>query len=263
MRSPFPGVDPYLEHPGLWPDVHNSLIAEIRRFLAPRLRPKYFVGIEERTYLLDADAIVLVGRPDVAVRAARDTRGSSNAEPRPSSATASAGSVTVELPMPDRLRETYLEVRSVDDGEVVTVVELLSPSNKADGEGRSIYERKRRVVLGSLTHLVEVDLLRGGRPMPARGPASTAAYRILISREEARPQASLMPFSLRDPIPRFPLPLRPGEVEPELDLGSLLADLYEQAGYDLIIDYRQDPVPALGDDDRTWADSLLRATGTR
>jgi hypothetical protein len=256
-------MDPYLEHPGLWPDVHNSLIAEIRRFLAPRLRPKYYVGIEERTYLLDADGIVLVGRPDVAVRTRQGTQGPSDAQARPSSAGSPAGSVTVELPMPDRVRETYLEVRSVENGEVVTVVELLSPSNKADGEGRYVYERKRRVVLASLTHLVEVDLLRAGRPMPARGAESTAAYRILISREDTRPHASLVLFSLRDSIPRFALPLLPGDAEPELDLGRLLADLYEQAGYDLVIDYRQDPVPALGDDDRTWADSLLRATGTR
>jgi hypothetical protein len=61
-------MDPYLEHPALWPDVHNSLIAEMRRDLAPRVRPKYYVGIEERTYLSDGDELVLVGRADVAVR---------------------------------------------------------------------------------------------------------------------------------------------------------------------------------------------------
>ncbi|MCK4452049.1 MAG: DUF4058 family protein [Anaerolineae bacterium] len=30
MPSPFPGMDPYLEYPVRWPDVHHSLITYIR-----------------------------------------------------------------------------------------------------------------------------------------------------------------------------------------------------------------------------------------
>jgi hypothetical protein len=253
-------VDPYLEHPALWPDVHNSLIAEIRRYLSPRVRPKYYVGIEERTYALDVEDLILVGRADVAARTARATAG----PPVVSSSKASSmGALTVELPMPDRVRETYLEVRSVQDGEVVTVIEILSPSNKVEGEGRRIYERKRQAILASLTHLVEVDLLRAGKPMPVRGAVGTAPYRILVSRQESRPHASLQVFSVRDAIPPFLVPLRPGDQEPEVDLGNLLGDLYEQAGYDLVVDYRQDPVPPLSGDDHAWADTLLRAAGRR
>jgi hypothetical protein len=224
-------MDPYLEHPALWPDVHNSLIAEMRRDLAPRVRPTYYVGIEERTYVAPSGS--------------------------------ASRALTVELPMPDRLRETFLEVRAVESGEVVTVVELLSPSNKVDGEGRRLYERKRRSILASLTHLVEIDLVRSGRSMPVRGDDPTAMYRILISREDARPQAALLPFSLRDPIPRFVLPLQPGDPEPELDVGRILGDVYEQAGYDLVIDYAREPAPPLADDDRMWADALLREAGKR
>ena len=51
MRPPFPGMDPWLEHPAIWPDVHNRLITAIADDLAPRLAPKYFVGVEQRVYL--------------------------------------------------------------------------------------------------------------------------------------------------------------------------------------------------------------------
>jgi hypothetical protein len=253
-------MEPYLEHPGLWPDVHNSLSAESRRDLSPRVRPKHSVGIEERTYMSDSDELVLVGRADVAVRAAREAAGE---QPAAVPNAAPTGTLTVELPMSDRVRETYLEVRSVEDGRVVAVLELLSPSNKMDGEGRRVYERKRKAILSSLTHLVEIDLLRAGTPMPVRGAAPTASYRILVSREDSRPHASLTVFTVRDPIPPFVLPLQAGDQEPEVDLGSLLGALYEQAGYDLVVDYRREPVPPLSGSDAAWADALLRAARMR
>lgn len=205
-------MDPYLEHPGLWPDVRNSLIAEIRRYLSPRVRPKYYVGIEERTYMSDSDDFVLVGRADAAVRAAREASGE---QPAAVPNAAPTGTLTVELPMSDRVPETYLKVRSVEDGRVVAVLELLSPSNKMDGEGRRVYERKRKAILSSLTHLVEIDLLRAGTPMPVRGAAPTASYRILVSREDSRRHASLTVFTVRDPMPPFVLPPQAGDQEPE------------------------------------------------
>src|SRR5438874_11797542 len=41
MPSPFPGMDPYLETPNLWPDVHHELISQIRSALNPALLPRY------------------------------------------------------------------------------------------------------------------------------------------------------------------------------------------------------------------------------
>src|SRR3990172_717762 len=141
MPSPFPGMDPYLEHPDMWPDVHNALLADIRSSLAPKVRPHYVVRIEERTYLAESDELVFVGKPDVLVS------GGSAATPRRSERVESSA-VSVKVPVPDWIRETYMEVRRVGDGEVVTVLELLSPSNKRPGEGRRQYEQKRLVVLG-------------------------------------------------------------------------------------------------------------------
>jgi hypothetical protein len=157
--------------------------------------------------------------------------------------------------MPDEVRERYLEVRK-PDGDVVTVVELLSPTNKVAGRGRILYLEKRAIVLGTLTHLVEIDLIRAGAPMPIHGADRTSDYRILVSRGDRRPTAKLWLFSVRDPIPKFELPLRAGDKEPEIDLGALLRRLYEVAGYDLRADYLGDPVPPLAREDADWAARL-------
>jgi hypothetical protein len=255
MPSPFPGMDPYLEHRLLWPDVHNALVAAIRNALAPRLRPRYVVCLEERTYLAEPDGVVFVGRPDVTVRERAARKTTTRRSPP-----ARVATVSVEVPMPDQVRETWLEVRSVDAGDVVTVLELLSASNKASGpDGRRRYEAKRLAILGSPTHLVEIDLLRAGTPMTIYGADSRSDYRILVSRGDRRPRAELLAFSVRDAIPPFELPLRAGDDEPTVELGPLLGELYDTAGYDLRIDYRADPEPPLSPDDRAWAADLLRA----
>ena len=259
MPTPFPGVDPYLERPGLWPDVHNRLIVHLADELAPPLRPRYVVSIEERTYTVTADDLVFAGRADVSV--AHPT-GEAFPQRAPRSMR-DAMLMTVELPMPDEVRETYLEIRSVAEDRVVTVLEVLSPSNKRPGEGREQYLRKRLSVLGTLTHLVEIDLLRGGQSMPMAGYQQTSDYRILLSRAERRPRADLLAWSLRQPIPSFRLPLQPGDHEPEVDLNRLLHALYDRAGYDLRIPYSDAPNPPLAGDDQAWADALLRDAGLR
>lgn len=257
MPTPFPGMDPYLERPDLWPDVHNSLIAHLRDALAPSLRPKYYVSIEERTYLSDTGDMTFTGRPDVSVVH----------EPQrvyePTPAAGETETVTVELPMPDEIRETYLEVRAVDSDRVITVLELLSPTNKRPGDGRTLYEKKRLRLLGTLTHFVEVDLLRAWDPMTMRGDAGSSHYRILISRAEERPRATLLKFGLRSPIPEFRLPLQKGDDEPIVGLNRLLHELYDRAGYDLRIDYTTEPEPPLAEEDSEWSAELLRETGMR
>ena len=170
--------------------------------------------------------------------------------------------ITVELPIPDILRETYLDVKD-RGGEIITCLEILSPANKIPGRGRSMYEHKRRWVLESRTHLVEIDLLRGGLPMAAAGNGHGMHYRILVSREERRPKADLLPFTVRHPIPDFVLPLQRGDEDVTVPLNTLFHDLYDRAGYDLRVDYRSDPAPPLEGDDTAWADALLCEAGLR
>jgi hypothetical protein len=198
------------------------------------------------------------GRPDVAVVAepAVAYQVAPTMDLRPVSV------ITVELPVPDILRETYLDVKD-SDGEIITCLEILSPANKIPGRGRSMYEHKRRWVLESRTHLVEIDLLRGGLPMAAAGNGHGMHYRILVSREERRPKADLLPFTVRHPIPDFVLPLQRGDEDVTVPLNTLFHDLYDRAGYDLRVDYRSDPAPPLEGDDTAWTDALLCEAGLR
>jgi hypothetical protein len=153
------------------------------------------------------------------------------------------------------------EVREVGTGEVVTAIEVISPKNKRLGEGRNAYESKRQQVLGSSTHLIEIDLLRGGQPMPILDKGIQATYRILVSRSDRRPKAELYPFGLQDPIPPFQLPLRRKDTESLVDLQALLHGVYDRAGFDLVIDYTREPVPPLGESDAVWVNALLQQQG--
>lgn len=258
MTSPFPGMDPYLEHPERWQGFHNVLIAALQLDLAPRVRPHYIVRADRRSYLSDPGELVLVGLPDITVHAreAHPWEQGGPAEPLESKA------VAVQVPVPQEVREAFLEIRAVGSGEVVTVLELLSPTNKVPGRGRDTYLAKRGEVLASRTSLVEIDLSRTGQPMPIYG-TEAKGYRILISRGSLRPRAELLTFTLRDRVPTFRLPLRTGDQEPFLDLRALVDDIYDRAGYDLEIDYREPPIPSLDEADAVWADDVLRRAGLR
>lgn len=271
MPSPFfPGMDPYLEHPTLWHDVHLELIHAIRAALVPQVAPRYFVAVET-VELFEPSAELgagfgpviprtLIGQPDVAIA------GQPQSLPAPPISGAPAAvlerPITVQLPALDRIRERYLEIRDATTYEVITVIEILSPTNKRPGEDRRQYGRKRRQVLDALTNLVEIDLLRDGEPMPM-GPIPRSHYRILVSRGWERPDAKLYPFNLNEPIPEIPIPLREGETEPTLSLGELLAQVYDQVRYDLRIDYTAEPEPPLDPSMTAWSHNLLHQAGRR
>lgn len=250
MKCPFPGMDPWLEHPSLWPDVHNSLIAAIRDELSPLVAPQYYVGLERRAYLLSTEDLVFVGRPDVSVADGGFAPPSRGGQPE-------ATALEVTVPMLDEVTENYLEIREVKTGELVTVMELLSPANKLRAKGREEYLAKRCTILRSRTNLVEIDLLRTGKPMPLEGHVPPSDYRIVIAAGQRRPRAQLLVFGVRSAIPPFDVPLRPGDDEPRLDLGKVLHDLYARARFDLRLDYTVSPVPELEDADRPWAAALV------
>ncbi|MBW4575213.1 MAG: DUF4058 family protein [Aphanothece sp. CMT-3BRIN-NPC111] len=255
MPSPFPGMNPYLENPELWPEVHSRLITAIAIAIEPKLSRNYRVAIEKRTYLSDGEESVLVGIPDISVYSQRSTTTQT-----PSTATlpAQGESVTVTIPMPEEVGEGYLEIREVATGYVVTAIEVLSLKNKRGGIGRQKYEEKRTEVLSSPTHLVEIDLLRSGKPMRILSEIPHTDYRILVSRSNHRPQAQLYAFNVQQEIPKFLLPLRSVDKEPLVNLQSLLVQVYEQARFDMAIDYSLEPVPPLKEEDKVWADTWLR-----
>ncbi len=235
-------MNPYLENPELWSEVHFGLIAVLARSLNSIITPKYRAAVEKRVY---SDSL-LVGIPDVSVL----QRGTESAKQNLATATLSEPLV-VTVPMTEETQERYLEIREVGTGTVITVVEVLSPKNKRSGEGKIKYDTKRQNVLNSNANLVEIDLLRTGEPKPIAGGVPSD-YRVLVSRATRRPEAELYPFNLRDTIPRFPLPLQPGDEEPVVDLHTVLDQVYQEAALDLAIAYDQQPVPPVSDDDLAW-----------
>ncbi|MCP2728943.1 DUF4058 family protein [Limnofasciculus baicalensis] len=256
MPSPFPGMNPYLEHPEIWPGIHHWLIIEIAKSLSPQLRPKYRVAVEVRIYETIREESLLVGIPDLIVKS------SQTKTQQPTSNIAVMESTLkpqkVEVPLPETVKQGYLEIREVATKEVVTAIELLSPVNKRSGEGRKQYESKRNRVLGSATHLVEIDLLRRGEPLSVYGSNIKSHYRILVSRGDCRPYADLYGFNVEDAIPSFPIPLKSGDREPLVNLQELLNNIYDQASYDLEIDYTQEPVPPLLGEDLVWLDRWVQ-----
>lgn len=262
MPTPFPGMDPYLERPSMWPGVHNRLIVAIADDLSPRVRPHYYVAVEERVYFSEDEdgRDPFVGIPDAIITGTTGNGGSPSApyEPLPKG----VAMTTVHVGIPVQAREAYLELRDTGTGSVVTVIELLSPSNKRPGKGRDLYERKRARFLETWTHMVEVDLTRAGEPMRFADNGSVSDYRILI-RRGGTPRATLYTFGVRHAIPAFRLPLKRGDAEPVLDIGKLLHELYDRAGYDLALDYTSQPTPPLSPVDSEWADALLGEKGLR
>jgi hypothetical protein len=168
-------MDPYLENPDLWPEVHSRLLVAIADALGPKLRPKYRVAIEKRVYE-DVTEGLVIGRPDAAILPTAN-REPLQPEGNPAVAVVEAVGVkpitvepiTVELIMPELIQERYLEIREMGTGQVVTTLELLSPSNKRLGRGRQEYLQKRSKIFAGQTHLVEIDLIRGFQPLPLQG----------------------------------------------------------------------------------------------
>jgi hypothetical protein len=261
MRPPFPGMDPWLEHPAIWMDVHNSLISAIRDELSPRVAPKYYLGLEQRAYTLDPGELVFVGRPDIAV--ARPAAGETAYEVEDELEPAAVGVLDVDVVVNDELQEWFLEIHDVETGILVTVLEILSPFNKIHTEGRADYIKKRMRVLQSRTSLVEIDLLRAGKPMPLARKPPRSHYRILMSRAWTRPRAKLFPFNVRDSIPEVPIPLLREDDEPTLDLGAVLHALYDRARFDLRLTYSKPPVPSLSKGATDWARSIIESMSRR
>ncbi|MCA9965572.1 MAG: DUF4058 family protein [Anaerolineales bacterium] len=254
MKTPFPGMDPYLEHRALWPDVHNRLITALADTLTPLVAPDYYVGVESRTYVMRPDSDHFLGRPDISVVSPIDTL------PRQAAAHPAndVAVMEVDLDVGEEISHYYLEIRSVRNDLLITVIELLSPVNKSDPRGRMEYLNKRAEVLLSRTSLVEIDLLRAGEPMPIQQTV-TSDYRILVNRGWKRNKASLYVFNLPAAIPAFPLPLQQHEAEPLIPLNDVVHDLYSRARFDLRIDYNEPPPPPLTDKQATWVRKILAA----
>ena len=261
--NPFPGMNPYLERPDLWHGIHNRVIVHLGDTLARQLRPEYMVRVEERMYVsegMDGRGLRQARLPDVMVL---DDGAGASVSTAVVEAPRSKDAIPVRIPYEEEQRQRYLEVIRVSNREVVAVIELLSPSNKST-PGREAYIAKRNQVFHSMSHLVEIDLLRSGSPMPVIGDVPPSHYRILVTNalnEDAI--ADLYPCYIQSPLPIFVMPLAEGSEGIAIDLKPILDEVYVLGSYDRDIDYDRDPEPPLSDPDRAWIDQLLRNQGLR
>lgn len=241
MKSPFPGMDPFIEDRQIWSDFHNGLADELRADLNRKIRPNYFAALTPYiTYeVVEISTSKVHGiRPDVGVL--QTDKGilsvSATATMDPPKA---ESSTALELP----LEILSVEVRQVNTDRLVTAIEILSPVNKQrNHEARIDYLRKRRNLLRSQSHFIEIDLLRGGERTPLDPPVESASYYIALSRVEDRPRLPIWPIQLDERLPRIPVPLADGDPDVVVDLNEIVAAVYERGGYDARIDYAQ-PVP--------------------
>ncbi len=257
MPSPFPGMDPYIEHPEVWSDFHGDLAAEIRSDLNKVIKPRYVARLIPRvTYeLVEIDRPRSV-RPDVGVWR---PRGRSEGEGREQTAVLCPPPVQSMVAMELPLRLFSVEIVETGELRLVTAIEILSPVNKQPGlDAHEEYLRKRRELLRSSAHLIEIDLLRVGRRPPLERPVPIAPYYVVLSREERRPNVNVWPIQLTDKLPPIPVPLLEPDPDAAIDLGGIVAAVYERGGYDMLIDYSQPPPPPLSDAESAWLDGYLR-----
>jgi hypothetical protein len=243
-------MDPYLEAPDLWRDFHHRIITYLRDQLQPKLRPKYFARTEERVYVAESDRRVY---PDVSIL--REPRETYNAD-------GLAVMEPVIVRVDDPIHEGLVHIIDAATGELVTAIEVISPTNKLPGIGLDQYAKKREETLRSQTNLVEIDLLfEGQRLTPALYDARThRVYRYVIgvSRFNSRHAFELYGLTLRDRLPKFRIPLKGDDPDVVLDLQAVFEQAYVNGAYDATIDYSRLPQAALTDDDQTFVKSVMR-----
>jgi hypothetical protein len=253
-------MDPFIESND-WEDFHANMITAIQSALVPLVRPDYSVRTERRIYIDHPSDAPSAYRADIAVihrddpLATKEVRQSTvNYE----SATYELVPVERLLPGPVDVVENYLVIRHLGSGEVVTVIELLSPSNKRFGsEGRKAYLGKREEILSSRTNLVELDLLRGGARLPTVQPLPPGDYFAFVCRSKRRRVASVYAWPLEHRLPVIPIPLVSDAAEVALDLQHVFNDVYDRAGYDYSLKYETPLAVPLNEAHAQWALSLL------
>jgi len=235
-------MDPYLEG-SLWMSIHAQLSAEIARQLAPKLRPRYLALTSERFVIATPDSIAVATAsvyPDAGVITGGVTA------PAPAATAVISPPLQMQTVMPESIPHVTVEIRDAANRQLVTAIEVLSPTNKR-GDGREEYLAKRRRLLLSTAHLIEIDLLREGQRIPMRQALPDAPYFVFLSRADSRPLTDVWPIPLDQPLPTVPVPLLPGDGDVPLDLQAALTTVYNLLGYDLAIDYTQPPEIRLSD----------------
>lgn len=262
MKSPFPGMDPYLEQH--WRDVHHNLITFAQGLINRNLPGDLRARVEERVFV---EALVGPGRsmyPDIRVVEKGWSHGNNGANPK---SAAMAEPLVIEIPE-EEVSQGFIEIIDVGSGnKVVTVIEVLSLANKVPGEGQDLYRRKQRELKQGRVSLVEIDLLRSGErvlvvPTGSIPPSHRTPYQVCVRRGWDPSRPGIIRLPLREPLQTIGIPLRETDPEVALPLQTLIEQCYENGRYD-DLDYSREPEPPLDTSDTLWADALLREQGKR
>ena len=259
MPSPFPGMDPYIERPAIWPDFHDSLITYIRGALQPLLRPRYAALAQDRLYVVESERPI---RPDVAL-----VRTSFTGQ-APAAAVAELDAPAVFELWREEVRQPLIHIVEPAAGNrVVTAIEVLSPDNKAPGPGRTSYLQKREEFWAAGTNLVEIDLLREGQPtvrVSADNLAGLRPWHYLVTvtrRWPSRQEVYAVPLQRR--LPRVAVPLAGEDPDVPLDLQAVFTRCWDEGPYPELLGYGGPPPGPMAPDEVKWCEELLREGGFR
>lgn len=256
MPSPFPGMDPYLEQSGAWGDFHLEFISCLRGAIGSQLPRSYDARIQERITLIESfdnprqsfEPDVIVGRERAAGEgAAHQSAGPALLEP-----------VTVPLIIPEKTRQNYIEIYDYPDQALITVIEVLSPTNKLS-KGRDEYLIKRDAILTQEVHLVELDFLASGQRLPTAEPIPQDDYYAFVARHERRPLCEVYHWSVRQSLPAVPIPLKTPDPDVVIDLQPVFSETFARGRYERRLNYSKPPRARLSFSDRQWAAQLAAA----
>lgn len=261
-KSPFPGMDPYLEDPTIWPGFHHGFAEEIRAQLNQIIGPRYYADVEVHTVLEEvgvltshhiyADAAVLEAEPTLLTGQ--------------SAVVVTAAPLVRDLPEIEQHKLRTVQVKRTDTHQLVTAIEILSPYNKR-GDGLELYRVKRWRLIRSEVHLVELDMLRGGtRPgQEVQQPPIDTDYIILVNRGNPvgeRRRSEIWPVALSEPLPACPIPLLPPDPDAVLALAEVMQQVYKRAAYARRLDYTQPvPPPPLRPAMEKWLVERMKSSG--
>jgi hypothetical protein len=249
-------MDPFIEM-SEWSNFHSDIIAQIKDQLQPLILPRYLVLTETRVYLERADQDSVHFIPDAAIS---PTLG------RPVAPAGSGETAIAEIepevyivPMSEEHREPYLVLRDREENEVVTVIEVLSPTNKLPGSvGKQVYSDKRAELLRSHVNLLEIDLLRDGQRARLNRPLKpTTDYCVLLHRISQRPKVHVWEFGIRNRLTAIPIPLAAGDPDVRLDLQAAVNSIYDRLGYSLRVPYHKPLQPPPRPQDKAWLQQTL------
>jgi Protein of unknown function (DUF4058) len=222
MPSPFPGMDPYLEGEKIWPAFQHHLLACLYQTLLPGLVDRYRARVGQRRYATTQALFTSIIREDH--------------------------------------EEEFIEIRQRNDSRLITLVDVVSPTNKTTAEGRQAYLDKRKEAKSSNANLVEIDLVLQGNPMLdySRDGLPDWDHAVTVTRATQPERYEIYTATLQKKLPKFRLPLAGDDRDTVVDLQSTFSRCFDLGNFPSLIDYQLDPPTKLEEEDRRWMNEMLR-----